>query len=79
MNSPWPTKRLGEIIELHYGKGISKEDRKADGKYPIYGANGELGRTDKYLVEGEAIISRKTEELSGNTTKGTGGAQAINP
>ncbi len=56
MKTNWPTKKLGEIIELHYGKGISKYDRKTNGKYPVYGANGELGRTDKYLVEGEAII-----------------------
>lgn len=52
----WPIKKLGEVVELHYGKGITKFDRKANGNYPIYGANGELGRTDKYLVEGKAII-----------------------
>lgn len=52
----FPTKKLGEVIELRYGKGISKNDRKPDGKYIIYGANGELGRTDKYLVEGNAVI-----------------------
>jgi len=52
----WHTKKLGEVIELHYGKGIPRHDRKPHGKYPIYGANGELGRTDKYLVDGEAII-----------------------
>jgi type I restriction enzyme S subunit len=61
----WGRKTLGEIIELHYGKGIPQKDRKTDGKYPIYGANGELGRTDKYLVEGEAIIIGR---------KGTAGA-----
>jgi len=61
----WGTKKLGEIIELHYGKGIPQKDRKVDGKYPIYGANGELGRTDKYFVEGEAIIIGR---------KGTAGA-----
>lgn len=56
MKNNWPVKKLGEVIELKYGKGISVEDRKTDGKYPIYGANGELGRTDKFLVDGEAII-----------------------
>src|SRR3990167_3297802 len=52
----WSTKKLGDVIELHYGKGIARHDRKSNGKYPIYGANGELGRTDKYFIEGEAII-----------------------
>lgn len=53
---PYPTKKLGDIIELKYGKGISRADRSPDGKYPVYGANGILDYTDKYLVEGEAII-----------------------
>ncbi len=52
----YPTKKLGEVIELHYGKGIPKHDRKPLGKYPVYGANGILDHSDKYLVEGEAII-----------------------
>ncbi|HEX9503351.1 MAG TPA: restriction endonuclease subunit S [Patescibacteria group bacterium] len=52
----WPTKKLGEVVELKYGKGISEESRKPDGRYPIFGANGEIDRTDKYLVEGQAII-----------------------
>lgn len=56
MKPNWPIKKLGEVVEFHYGKGISSEDRNPTGKYPIYGANGELGRTDKYLVGGEAII-----------------------
>jgi type I restriction enzyme S subunit len=52
----YPTKKLGEVIELRYGKGIPKDDRKSDGKYPIYGANGILGYSDKYLIDGEAVI-----------------------
>lgn len=52
----WPTKKLGEMITLCYGKGIPRHDRNANGQYIIYGANGELGRTDKYLVDGEAVI-----------------------
>jgi len=61
----WKTEKLGNIVELHYGKGIPRKDRKVNGKYPIYGANGELGRTDKYFVEGKAIIIGR---------KGTAGA-----
>jgi len=52
----YPTKKLGEVIELKYGKGISGADRKPNGKYPVYGANGVLDHTDKYMVDGEAII-----------------------
>lgn len=56
MKNNWPIKKLGEIIELHYGKGIDKSLRSEDGKVPIYGANGILGKTDKGLVSGDAII-----------------------
>lgn len=56
MKNNWFIKKLGELIELKYGKAIHKHERKLDGKYPIYGANGELGRTDKYLIDDNAII-----------------------
>jgi type I restriction enzyme S subunit len=56
MRQDFQTKKLGEVIELAYGKGISKVERHEDGQCIVYGANGELGRTDKFLVEGEAII-----------------------
>lgn len=56
MKNNWLVKKLGRLIILNYGKGISEGDRKVDGLFPIYGANGELGRTDRYLVEGEAIV-----------------------
>jgi len=52
-------RKLGKVVEFHYEKGISRYDRKLDGKYPIYGANGELGRTDKFLVDGEADYYRR--------------------
>jgi type I restriction enzyme, S subunit len=52
----YPTKKLGEIVELHYGKGISKHERKPDGKYPVYGANGILDYSDKFLVDSDAVI-----------------------
>lgn len=52
----WPIERLGEIIILNYGKGIPRHDRKSTGKYPVYGANGILDYTDRYLIEGEVII-----------------------
>lgn len=52
----WPTKKLGEVFEFKYGKGIPRIDRSPEGKYPVYGANGILDYSDKYLVNGEAVI-----------------------
>lgn len=52
----WPTKKLGEVIEIKYGKGIDSSNRSSDGKYPIYGANGTLDYSNKFLVDGDAVI-----------------------
>lgn len=52
----YPTKKLGSVVELQYGKGIARHDRDEAGSVPIYGANGILGRTKKALVSGKAII-----------------------
>jgi len=52
----WETSKIGEVVKFNYGKGLNKSERKENGKYNIYGANGILGHTDKYYAEGEAII-----------------------
>lgn len=49
-------KKLGDIFIFNYGKGLSKFERFESGKFIVYGANGELGRSNKYLIEGESII-----------------------
>lgn len=71
MKNKWPVKKLGEVIILNYGKAIPKSDRKLDGKYPIYGANGELGRTDKFLVDADALIIGRKGSV-GEITKVSG-------
>lgn len=52
----WIEKCLGDIFIFNYGKGLSKFERSDLGKFIVYGANGQLGRSDKYLVEGDGII-----------------------
>jgi type I restriction enzyme, S subunit len=56
----WETKRLGEIIQLEYGKPLADSDRNPNGFYPAYGANGIKDRTDKfYKGEPSIIVGRK--------------------
>jgi len=55
-NIVWQTKKLGEIIKLEYGKPLSKSQRKSNGLYPVYGANGEKDRTDEYYHDKYSII-----------------------
>jgi type I restriction enzyme S subunit len=56
MCSEWQTHTVGDFLTLEYGKPLDKKDRKVDGLYPAYGANGIKARSDKYLCESKAII-----------------------
>ncbi len=51
----WEIKKFGEVIELHYGKALKKEDRR-DGEYPVFGSSGIVGTHDAALVKGPGII-----------------------
>src|SRR3989344_5749647 len=62
---PYPTKKLGEVIEIIYGKGLPKDSRVDSGKYFAYGSNGPVYGTDESLTNGETIIIGR---------KGTAGA-----
>jgi type I restriction enzyme, S subunit len=52
----WETKRLGEIIQLEYGKPLADSDRNPNGLYAAYGANGIKDRTDKFYKDSPSII-----------------------
>jgi type I restriction enzyme S subunit len=56
MNEQWQQRNVGDILRLEYGKPLPKSDRKVDGKYPIYGANGEKERTDSFYHDRPSII-----------------------
>jgi type I restriction enzyme, S subunit len=56
MKVVWQTKTLGEVCQLEYGKPLGDADRKSNGLYPVYGANGEKDRTDKYYFDRPTII-----------------------
>jgi type I restriction enzyme S subunit len=49
-------KKLWEIIDLNYGKWIDKSERVQNIANPIYGANGVLSYTNKFIYDGESII-----------------------
>lgn len=51
----WKECKLGEVIELLYGKGLREQDRKT-GNIPVYGSNGIVGYHNEYLVKGPGII-----------------------
>ena len=51
----WKVVRLGDVIELAYGKALKAEDRKG-GSVPVYGSSGIVGFHNTALVKGPGII-----------------------
>ncbi|MEW6457003.1 MAG: restriction endonuclease subunit S [Acidobacteriota bacterium] len=51
----WEVVRLGKILTLEYGKGLSERERKA-GMYPVVGSNGIVGYHEEALVKGPGIV-----------------------
>ena len=60
MKNGWKKVTVGQILQLEYGKPLGEPDRKPDGRYPVYGANGEKDRTDRfYCAKPSIIVGRK--------------------
>ena len=56
----WPTKTLGELVSLEYGKALKAEERSSNGRFPVFGSNGVVGAFDRALVnEPTIIVGRK--------------------
>lgn len=51
----WRLSRIGNILELAYGRPLKEEDRRP-GKIPVYGSNGQIGWHNSALVGGPGII-----------------------
>jgi type I restriction enzyme S subunit len=51
----WEMKKLGDIAQLNYGKGL-KEEERIPGPYAVYGSSGKIGTHEKPLVQGPGII-----------------------
>ena len=51
----WEVKKLGEVVELAYGKGL-KKDNRIEGDIPVFGSSGIVGYHNESLVKGPGII-----------------------
>ena len=56
MRENWTYKKLGEVCEIYQPKTLSTEDLVADGDYPVYGANGIIGRFNSYNHEFPEVL-----------------------
>lgn len=52
----WKEKTVGDVLRLEYGKPLDNADRNPHGLHPVYGANGEIARTDKFFSDKPSII-----------------------
>lgn len=52
----WKWRRLGDIISITSGEGLTKINMAESGQYPVYGGNGVTGYHNYYNVEEETIV-----------------------
>lgn len=52
----WKTKTLEELCKMYQPKTLSKKQLKSQGKYLVYGANGIIGKYDKYNHEESQLL-----------------------
>ena len=57
MKTNWQTKKLGEICDIYQPKTISAKEMKNDGEYVVFGANGIIGKYDKYNHEESQLLT----------------------
>lgn len=51
----WSACKIGDVIELAYGKALKEEDRIAGG-FPVVGSSGVVGRHAEKIVSGPGIV-----------------------
>jgi type I restriction enzyme S subunit len=56
MKDGWQTSTLGDTCELYQPKTISGKEMVVDGAYPVFGANGVIGRYDKFNHEEPQLL-----------------------
>jgi type I restriction enzyme, S subunit len=52
----WEVKTLEEVCEMYQPKTISKKDMDPNGEYPVFGANGIIGRYSKFNHEDPELL-----------------------
>lgn len=56
MKTGWRKASVGEILQMQYGKPLDEKDRNPSGRFPVYGANGEKDRADKFYHDRPSIV-----------------------
>lgn len=62
----WEKKSVDSIYSIKYGKNLSTKLIKADGDYPVYGANGVIGYYDKANCNEQVVLITSRGNGSGD-------------
>ncbi|MHB8338970.1 MAG: restriction endonuclease subunit S [Ignavibacteriaceae bacterium] len=54
---------VGDVANVTTGKGLKRDEFLENGEFPILGANGEIGRTNKYLTDEKLILTGRVGTL----------------
>ena len=53
--STWQKKRLGDVLQLNYGKSLPVK-RRIEGQIPVYGSNGVVGTHKEPIIDKPGLI-----------------------
>ena len=56
MKNGWEIKKLGDVCEIYQPKTISISEMVPNGEFPVFGANGIIGKYDQYNHENEELL-----------------------
>jgi len=68
----WKVNRLRHVTDMKSGDGITSENIKEVGEYPVFGGNGLRGYFDSFTHEGDYVLIGRQGALCGNINYATG-------
>ncbi len=69
----WPMVKLGDVINVHYGKALKADQRVSNGSIHVFGSSGIIGNHDKTLCSYPTIIIGRKGSVGAITWAPDGG------
>lgn len=69
----WPMVKLGDVINVHYGKALKADQRVSNGSVHVFGSSGIVGNHDKTLCSYPTIIIGRKGSVGAVTWAPDGG------
>jgi len=62
-NDEWEECKIEKLFKISSGKGLKRKEFDEEGKYPVLGANGIIGKTNQYLFNEKLIFTGRVGTL----------------